>query len=253
MAAMGPFVRDAEVVRLGIEIHELIGVELPANRWQDVARQCRDMKPEEALKAAADKEARKVWEERAKERDVRAQREQRRASGEISALPVRVPIPPAWLALDSDQGEIALQRPHVAQGPTGIIPFFEALHFSRWPSPFPPMCLSLLGSWCPSQPEVMQWTCGLFMCPITVGSTGQESFQILVGGQRDHVIYPSIANANHLDQCDICGPDRQSEGRAWCIGKGRPAEDNARPGSRFAIVAAIDASARVQLVGWQSF
>jgi len=234
MAALGAFVNDEEVVTLGREINDLLGIAMPPMSWHALSKQCN------AIRGAVNRE-----------RDGEVG-QRRRCGMKGTPLPAPAPIPRSWMDC-RDIFDASMQSGDLALAP-GIPAFHDALPFARWPSPIPPLSLFIAGTWSMHQPRLMQWAAGLFMYPIKVGESGQEKFWILQDGKHNRLIYPSIADANHLDEYTICGPDAGSAGKSWHIGKGYPdAEDGATPNMRLSIVAVINAEAKVKMVGWQPF
>lgn len=255
MAALGPLLHDREVMRLGDEIHKLLGVDLSPDNFRALCKQCGDLKTEDladAREAAKAREARATEAKQSERQKVEdgvsrlSIPSRRSVDKEVPSLPAPVPIPRSWYedARGQDGGVIGHD----------IRSFLDALPFPRWSSPIPPLCMSIAGSWNGFLPQPMQWMAGLFMYPVTVGPTGGEKFHLFLDGKRDSSVYPSAPDANHYDDYIICGPNASGAGRSWQIGKGYPdAEDSSCPSMRFAIVAALDAGAAVKLVGWQQF
>jgi len=122
--------------------------------------------------------------------------------------------------------------------------------FDRWPvGKYRPFRLFVVGTWNDFSPAEMHWQNGLFLSPVTVGTNGWESFQILKDRSWGATIYPSVPDAGPFEAHTVCGPDAGGHGRNWQIG--RYAEEEVAPGAQFAIVATMDKEGAVRLVHWE--
>ena len=131
----------------------------------------------------------------------------------------------------------------------------EELSFDPWPTGRPkPFRLHVAGSWSGYRPQEMSWKdqASIFVLPVALGPSATEDFHLLVNGNAEKLVYPSLDESSVYQDHVICGPgpDAECQGRRWRIGK--YADDEAEPGKRYCVVAAVDASAKVALVGWQA-
>uniref|UniRef100_A0A7S4SL03 Protein C10 n=1 Tax=Alexandrium monilatum TaxID=311494 RepID=A0A7S4SL03_9DINO len=231
MGAMGSFVEDPEFSQLAADVNELLGINAPPETWGSLSKSCRGLEPP-----------------REQPRD--AERARRRPAPPPSLM-CRVPPPPArhgWVppgAPGGGQPEGGSQRLG-ARAPAPVPP----PGFDRWPvGKYRPFRLFVAGTWNDFCPAEMHWQNGLFVSPVTVGSSGWESFQILKDGSWSATIYPSVPDAGPFAEHSVCGPDGQGHGKNWQIG--RFIEEEVVPGTQFAIVATVDKEGCVKLVHWE--
>lgn len=227
MGDMGPFVDDPEFRELAEKINDLLGLKSPPESWGELAKSC------QKTEAAPSKESRV-----------------RPAASSLLRM-----IPPGVVrglaeeveALDRREAD----RREAAAVSSGPRKKAEAPpRFDRWPiGKHRPFKLFIAGTWNDFRPAEMLWQNGLFVSAVTVGSNGWESFQMLKEGSWSATIYPSVPDAGPFERHLVCGPDNAGHGKNWQIG--RFPEEQAGPGSQFAIVATIDKEACVKLVHWE--
>lgn len=95
-----------------------------------------------------------------------------------------------------------------------------------------------------------------FVHSITIGRGGWESFQLLIGGNWDTAVYPSVQDANPFVEHRVEGPDNKGHGRNWTIGwpdPAKPGDDRnlSEPGARYRITVFLDAQQRAHHVSWE--
>jgi len=95
----------------------------------------------------------------------------------------------------------------------------------------------------------MRWDGGAYVHPVTVGESGWESFQLLVGGSWVATLYPSVADANPFEAWELHGPDARGHGKNWQMGK--RAVEPVAPGSRFVVLVGLTAEGCVGTVKWR--
>jgi len=240
MGAMGRFLDDPEVLRLAKEINQLLGLRSSSQAWSSLSRECQQLDAESTARQGA---------EAAPSAEGAAQAVRSRAR------PARVPMVPRPAGGDAKPPPLTLPRLRPpaepqAGGPLEVAARPGTLDFEAWPaSSRQPYSLWVVGSWSGYEPVEMRWQRGLFVSPMTVGPNGWESFQILKNGKWQTTIYPSVPDAGPFEEHTVLGPDNQGHGKNWMIG--RFTEEEAAPGTQFAIIAALDKRGTVQLVHWQ--
>mmetsp|Transcript_22959 Transcript_22959/g.64502 ORF Transcript_22959/g.64502 Transcript_22959/m.64502 type:complete len:99 (+) Transcript_22959:1-297(+) len=96
----------------------------------------------------------------------------------------------------------------------------------------------------------MPWYGGFFAYPVVVGSSGWESFQLLVESAWEKAVYPSTKDASQFERdWAICGPDGRGHGKNWKVGKA--GVEKVWPGLRFSVVVTADAHGRFTSVRWR--
>jgi len=113
----------------------------------------------------------------------------------------------------------------------------------------------IAGTWKNWTPEPMEWDGGFFVFVVRIGSQGWESFQLVLNGSWDMVIYPSVKSAGPAVPHEICGPDKGNGGKDWIIGKAgmKLLTSGLRPGLEFKVKLEVDAAGNAQKVTWDPF
>lgn len=109
-----------------------------------------------------------------------------------------------------------------------------------------PRRVFVAGSWGGYQAVPMAWNGRGFAHSLRLGHDGQESFQLLLDGDWEAVLYPSIPDAGPGVDHGILGPDSLGHGKNWTIGR----RNGVRPGDRCNIVVEVDQSGMPVLVSW---
>lgn len=95
---------------------------------------------------------------------------------------------------------------------------------------------SIVGTWNDWEPTEMVWSdvqeC--FESNVVLGSTGIERFKLLLEGDWDLCVYPSVADACPYAAFELLGPDEPTDDDlAWAIGKHR--KDKAVEGKKYTV------------------
>jgi len=246
LGAMGAFIEDPEVAQLAKDINRLLGVRSPPSTWSSLSRECQkldiDASDPDGSKAAAKR----------RQRPELVHLVPQPADGDAAPRSMLLPlVPPYQKALKQDPAP----QPKAGGASAGGCPVEatakpDALHFDPYPAGrVKPFKLFVVGTWSNYNPVEMHWQQGLFVGPVTLGTSGIESFQLLKNGKWSATVYPSVPDASPLEEHAICGPDGKGHGLNWTIG--RFAEEGATPGRQYAIIVALDKQAAIRLVHWQ--
>lgn len=223
MSEWGPFLQDPEFRRLTLELNEVLGIEMPPERWGHVVEHFKRL-----VATTQPRESPSI-------RPGLAGRCMAISGGHArSSIAPPCPVVTAGIADHSAPTLPSRLRPTPRAQP--------------WPSEKPrPLRLFVAGSWDNYEPDEMNWKKGLFTYPVMVGQECLEVFQLLVDGDWGKAVYPSIKDATPYEAHDVLGPDNAGHGLNWCIGK----LEELRPGMMIILCAQLDVSGRVALVSWQ--
>jgi len=109
--------------------------------------------------------------------------------------------------------------------------------------------MQIVGSWTDwKQFESMTWNADrqAYLFDLVVGRDGQERFQIVLDGHWALCLHPDEPCSNPAEEPDVCGPDDDSDGKDWIIGKRKK-----DMGAKFQICLAIAADGCAQKVDWR--
>lgn len=245
MGAMGAFIEDPEVVALAKQINKTLGIRSPPSTWGKLSKDCKQLDVD-----ASDPDGSKAAAKRKQRPDMnRLVPPPADGEGPKSLLLPLVP-PYAKAPPPSAPEPKAKAKPGGTQAPVEVSSKPGALDFEAYPAGrVKPYRLYVAGTWNDYKLAEMHWQRGLFVSPVTIGSEGVESFQLLKNGKWNATIYPSIPDASPLEEHEVCGPDSKGHGKNWTIGRFQ--EEAAAPGKQFAIIAALDKQGLVRLVHWQ--
>jgi len=109
-----------------------------------------------------------------------------------------------------------------------------------------PARIFIAGSWGQYQPVPMAWNGRGFAHSLRMGRRGRETFQLLLEGCWESVLYPSIPDAGKKEEHEIWGPDALGHGLNWTVGRG----DGAKPGDHCNIDVEVDSSGMPVRVTW---
>jgi len=118
----------------------------------------------------------------------------------------------------------------------------------------PPVDYSIAGTWSDWSPSPMDWDGNNFFFIAKIGKQGWESFQILLRGSWDAVIYPSVKNASPSVEHTLRGPDNLNKGLDWTIGRPgfNPLHIGAiSPGTEYKIILVVDERGHAASVTWE--
>jgi len=225
MSEWGPFLQDPEFRELTIEINKLLGIDMPPETWERSVENFRRIvattQPLNRSRIAPGIAAR-----------CRAV-----TGAHIMGMAARRNI-----ALTEDCADVFSQL-----GTGGSAQVRDA-PFRPWPPNRPrPFKLFIAGTWDGYDPDEMRWHKGVFVYSVMIREEGLESFQLLIDGEWERTLYPSIEDANPKEAHAVLGPDNSGHGKNWQIGKA----EYARPGTIFTIVVQLDASGVVRFVFWE--
>lgn len=107
---------------------------------------------------------------------------------------------------------------------------------------------TIAGSW-DKFSSLMTWDGKCYTYRLTMGKTGDESFQILQGGLWDMVLHPNVEDANPHEYHVVLGPHAGGQGMTWTVGA-HP-DDQARAGAIYEIKLFVSWQGAPQRVEWE--
>lgn len=98
----------------------------------------------------------------------------------------------------------------------------------------------IVGSWNGWKAKAgdMTYDGGIYRFTVRIGTTGKESFQILMDGDWDWKLHPDVANACPYVPHWVMGPGKEGRGLNWTIGSHQ--SDQARVGDRFDVMLRVN-------------
>jgi len=114
----------------------------------------------------------------------------------------------------------------------------------------PSRAYTVAGTWSDFEPIKMEFEgAGTYACTITLGSSGREEFNILLDGDRERILHPSLSHAGR--DTAVLGPSTRSacEG-SWLIDGSSPRDEDlaGSPGDKYRIQLRV--AGRWRLVTW---
>mmetsp|Transcript_99522 Transcript_99522/g.276990 ORF Transcript_99522/g.276990 Transcript_99522/m.276990 type:complete len:431 (+) Transcript_99522:87-1379(+) len=109
----------------------------------------------------------------------------------------------------------------------------------------------ITGTWDEWESNEMEWNqeANCFEYTVTIGTSGVESFRILVDGDWDKCIYPDCSNATMHEPHTVKGPDDPANDHDWTIGAHKA--DEAAVGATYRVRLVIAENGQPQKVSWE--
>lgn len=244
MAACGPYVEDPEFVKQGTVIYQMLGIESPAETWGKLTETLNEPPPEPPAPVPEAPVAKAKTKAKAKAAAKRGGLGGARlAGGRLRVQPSlaghsALPLQPTGFD-DCEGVEAAIG----VDGPAALL-------VNDWRGPRPPRAkVCIAATFNQFIPQEMHYTEHGFMCSMKLSDQGWDSFQLVLDGQWERTIYPSVSEASPHRPFSVCGPDNKGHGKNWVVGK-HP-EDRASPGTEFLIAVPLTAKGGVKHVFWE--